>query len=65
MQLSPDRKSLWVLYQEPTALVEFPLDTLRAAGGFAFLSCRTPSTSAATARGYRQPAGSLDRDRIT
>jgi DNA-binding beta-propeller fold protein YncE len=30
MQLSPDRKSLWVLYQEPAALVEFPLDTLRA-----------------------------------
>lgn len=29
MQLSADAKSLWVLYQEPASLVEFPLDTLR------------------------------------
>src|SRR5262249_19146790 len=30
MQISPDSKSLWVLYQDPPSLVEFPLDTLRA-----------------------------------
>lgn len=30
MQLSPLRKSLWVLYRDPAALVEIPLDSFRA-----------------------------------
>src|SRR5262249_8384784 len=30
MQISQDLKSLWVLYQDPPSLVEFPLETMRA-----------------------------------
>lgn len=29
MRLSPDGKALWVLYRDPAALVELPLDTLK------------------------------------
>jgi YVTN family beta-propeller protein len=29
MQLSPSKNALWVLYRDPAALVEFPLDSLR------------------------------------
>ena len=31
MQLSPSRDALWVLYRDPAALVELPLDSFRAA----------------------------------
>jgi DNA-binding beta-propeller fold protein YncE len=44
MRLAPDGKALWILYRDPPALVEAPLDSLKPARRIAWARPATAST---------------------